>query len=92
VQPASFAEGLALLFAYSLGLYGTLLAVALTGQRLIKSAGWAIKSEGIFRRSLGWVFIAVGVVIIAGWDKDLQTGILDNSPIRPWEIDSNFIP
>ncbi len=92
VLPASFAEGMALLFAYSLGLCGTLLAVALIGQRLIKSAGWAVDPEGVFRRGLGWIFIIVGVVIIAGWDKDLQTWILENSPIRPWEIDSNFIP
>ena len=92
VLPASFAEGLALLLAYSLGLCGTLLSVALIGQRLIKSAGWAVDPEGVFRRGLGWIFIIVGVVIIAGWDKDLQTWILENSPIRPWEIDSNFIP
>ena len=92
VLPASFAEGLTLLFAYALGLCGTLLAVALVGQKLIKSAGWAVNPEGIFRRGLGLIFIAVGIVIVAGWDKDLQTWILENSPIRPWEIDSNFIP
>jgi sulfite exporter TauE/SafE len=92
VLPASFAEGLALLFAYALGLCGTLLLVALVGKRLIKSMGWAVNPEGLFRRSLGWIFIVVGIVIIAGWDKDLQTWILENSPIRPWEIDSNFIP
>lgn len=92
VLPASFGEGLALLFAYALGLCGTLLAVALVGQRLIKSAGWAVNPEGLFRRSLGWIFILVGLVIITGLDKDLQTWILENSPIRPWELDSNFIP
>lgn len=92
VLPASFAEGLALLFAYALGLCGTLLAVALVGQRLIRSVGWAVNPESIFRRGLGWIFILVGIVIIAGWDKDLQIWILENSPIRPWEIDSNFIP
>jgi len=92
VLPASFAEGLALLFAYSLGLCGTLLLVAWAGQRLIKYMGWAVNPEGLLRRSLGWIFIVVGIVIIAGWDKDLQTWILENSPIRPWEIDSNFIP
>jgi cytochrome c-type biogenesis protein len=92
VLPASFAEGLSLLFAYSLGLCGTLLAVALMGQKLIKSAGWAVNPEGLFRKALGWIFILVGIVIIAGWDKDLQTWILDNSPIRPWELDSKFIP
>ena len=92
VLPASFAEGLTLLFAYALGLCGTLLAVALVGQKLVKSAGWAANPEGIFRRGLGWIFMIVGIVIVAGWDKDLQTWILENSPIRPWEIDSNFIP
>jgi membrane protease YdiL (CAAX protease family) len=92
VLPASFAEGLTLLFAYALGLCGTLLGVALVGHKLIKSAGWAVNPEGIFRRGLGLIFIAVGIVILAGWDKDLQTRILENSPIRPWEIDSNFIP
>lgn len=92
VLPASFAEGLALLISYSLGLCATLLGVALAGQRLFKSAGWAVNPESVFRRSLGWIFIIVGIVIIAGWDKDLQTWILDNSPIRPWEIDANFIP
>jgi cytochrome c-type biogenesis protein len=92
VLPASFAEGLALLFAYSLGLSGTLLAIALIGQRLIKSLGWAANPEGLFRKGLGWVFIIVGIIIIAGWDKDIQTWILETSPIRPWEIDSKFIP
>jgi len=79
-------------FAYSLGLSGTLLAIALIGQRLIKSLGWAANPEGLFRKGLGWVFIIVGIIIIAGWDKDIQTWILETSPIRPWEIDSKFIP
>jgi cytochrome c-type biogenesis protein len=92
VLPASFAQGLALLFAYALGLCGTLLLVALLGQRLIKSAGWAVNPESIFRRGLGWIFIIVGIAIIAGWDKDIQTWVVENSPIRPWEIDSSFIP
>jgi cytochrome c biogenesis protein CcdA len=92
VLPASFGQGLALLFAYALGLCGTLLLVALLGQKLIKSIGWVASPESGFRRSIGWILIIVGIVIIAGWDKEIQTWILDNSPIRPWEIDSNFIP
>lgn len=92
VLPASFGQGMLLLLAYTFGLCGTLLAIALLGQRLIKSARWATDPAGLFRRCLGWIFIIVGVVVIAGLDKDLQTWILENSPIRPWEIDANFIP
>ena len=92
VLPASFAQGLLLLFAYTLGLSGTLLAIALLGQRLVRAARWAADPESLFRRSLGWIFILVGVMIIAGWDKELQIWILENAPIRPWDVDANFLP
>jgi cytochrome c biogenesis protein CcdA len=92
VLPASLAEGLVLLFAYAVGLCITLLAVALLGQRVIGTAQWVADPYGPFRRGLGLVFILVAVVVIAGWDKDLQAWILDYSPVRPWELDADFIP
>jgi cytochrome c-type biogenesis protein len=92
VIPASFVEGLVLLLAYAVGLCVTLLAVALLGQRVIGTARWVADPYGPFRRGLGLVFILVAVVIIAGWDKDLQGWILDHSPVRPWELDADFIP
>lgn len=92
VLPASLGEGLILLGGYVLGLCVTLLAVALLGQRLLGRARWAADPHSAFRRALGWVFIAVGVVIITGLDKDLQAWVIENSPIRPWELDSRFIP
>lgn len=92
VLPASFGLGLAMLLAYTIGLCGTLFAVALFGQRVIGRARWAINPESRFRRGLGVAFILVGVAIIAAWDKDLQTWVIENSPFRPWELDANFIP
>ncbi len=92
VLPASFTHGLFLLFAYTLGLSGTLLAIALLGQRIVRAARWAADPESTFRRSLGWIFIVLGFMIIAGWDKELQTWILENAPIRPWDFDANFLP
>jgi len=92
VLPASLAEGLVLLLAYTFGLCVTLLAVALLGQRVIGTAQWVADPHGPFRRGLGVVFIIVAIVVIAGWDKDLQAWILDYSPVRPWELDSGFIP
>jgi cytochrome c biogenesis protein CcdA len=92
VLPASFAEGFVLLLAYTFGLCATLLAVALLGQRVIGTAQWVADPHGPFRRGLGLVFIVVAVVVIAGWDKDLQAWILEYSPVRPWELDADFIP
>ena len=55
--------------------------------------GWDLENpHGWFRRGLGILFIFVGIAVIAGWDKDLQTWVIENSPIRPWELDSEFIP
>ncbi len=92
VLPASFGYGLVLLTAYVVGLAGTLLAVALLGQRLIKRLGWLADSHGWARRALGVVFILVGVAVGFGWDRLLQAWILEHSPIAPWELDGGFIP
>ena len=92
VLPASFARGFTMLIAYTIGLCGTLLVIALLGQRAIGKARWAADPHGWFRRGLGILFIFVGIAVIAGWDKDLQTWVIENSPIRPWELDSEFIP
>ena len=92
VLPASFIRGITMLLAYTIGLCGTLLIITLLGQRAIGKARWAADPHGWFRRGLGVLFIFVGIAVIAGWDKDLQTWVIENSPIRPWELDSEFIP
>lgn len=92
VLPASFAEGILLLVAYVIGLCGTLLVIALLGQKVAGKARWIANPEGNFKRVLGIIFVLVGIAIILGLDKDLQFWILENSPIRPWEIDKGFIP
>lgn len=92
VLPAELGYGLLLLVAYVLGLCGTLLGIALLGQRAVRGARWAADPQGWFRRGLGAVFIVVGVLVLTGWMKDIETWLIVNSPIRPWELDSGFIP
>jgi cytochrome c-type biogenesis protein len=92
VLPASFVDGMLLLLAYVVGLCGTLLLVALLGQQVIGKARWVADSHGWFRRGLGWVFILVGLAVIAGWDKEIQAWVIENATLRPWELDSRFIP
>lgn len=92
VLPAELGYGLMLLAAYVVGLSGTLLVIALLGQKFVRRMGWAADPHGWFRRVIGILFILVGVFIFTGADKELQAWIIENSPIRPWELDSGFIP
>ena len=81
-----------LLFAYAIGLCGTLLAIALLGQKVMGKARWLANPDGNFKKVLGVVFILVGIAVILGLDKDLQFWFIQYSPIRPWELDEGFIP
>jgi cytochrome c-type biogenesis protein len=92
VIPAEPVRGVLLLAAYVAGLCGTLLLIALAGQRAVRRLGWLADPHGWFRRGLGVVFILVGLFVATGLDRDLQTWVIENSPIRPWELDSGFIP
>ena len=92
VLPAQPAYGFVLLMVYVVGLCVTLLAIALAGQRLVRRLGWLADPHGWFRRGLGLVFVAVGLVVMFGLDRELQAWVLEHSPIRPWELDKGFIP
>lgn len=91
VLPAEPARGLVLLGAYIVGLCATLLVIALAGQRVVARFGWAADSHGWFRRSLGVVFIVIGVLVATGWMRSIETWLVVNSPIAPWNLDSQFI-
>lgn len=92
VLPASPAYGMLLLLAYVAGLCGTLLVISLAGRRAIAGARWAADPEGWFRRGLGLIFILIGVLVLTGWLKDLETWLIVNSPIKPWNLDQGFVP
>ncbi|WP_430646937.1 cytochrome c biogenesis CcdA family protein [Agromyces sp. GXS1127] len=77
VLPVSFGEGVLYVVAYAVGLAGMLLLIALLGRTLVRRLGWLANPDGWFRRTIGVVFIIVGVVVVTGFDKTLQTWILD---------------
>ena len=66
VLPVSFAMGFADLVAYALGLSGTLLLIALVGQRLVDKLGVTIEPGGWFRRTVGVLFLIVGIAVATG--------------------------
>lgn len=77
VLPASFALGTAYLLAYTLGLSLVLLMLALLGERLAERLSGFADSKGWFKRSIGILFIVLGLMIALGYEKKLETAILE---------------
>ena len=77
VLPVSFGEGLLYIVIYAAGLAGTLMLVAYLGRSFATRLGWLADPAGWFRRTIGVAFILVGIAVLFGLDKSLQTFVLD---------------
>ncbi len=91
VLPRNFASGLIYLMVYCLGLVAVLLVIAVFGQRFISKFEWAVDPRSIFRRSLGILFIIVGLAIITGWDKRVETFVTAHGPFDVTILDQKLI-
>lgn len=83
VLPISFTEGLAYLIAYAVGLSGVLLVVSYFGQNIVQNLGWLNDPYGKFRKAIGILFIIVGLGVATGYDKKLETLIIDRGLYNP---------
>lgn len=92
VLPVNLALGLVYMTLYATGLCLALLAIALGGRRLTKRLNWSAKPGGWFRRSLAVLLILVGLAVITGVDKKIQTWILVHVPINSTRLEEKLIP
>ena len=76
VLPQNFFLGIVHLFAYALGLALVLLLVALAGRRLLSTLGVIADPHGRFKRAMGVLFLIVGIAVVSGWDKKLETQLI----------------
>lgn len=91
ILPVSFGKGLAYLLAYALGLGLMLLLVSYLGQTIIQKIGWLSNPFGWFRKVMGLIFIAVGLVVIFGLDKQIQSYVLEQGWYDPiMKIEQKF--
>ena len=85
VLSASFAAGTVYVTAYAIGLALALLGVALAGTAIVRRLGWLSDPHGVFRRVVGGILLVVGVGVALGWDRLLQTWVLDQGWYEPIE-------
>ncbi|TAJ14815.1 cytochrome C biogenesis protein [Patescibacteria group bacterium] len=78
VLPVSFFLGATYVLAYVFGLSLMLLLIGLLGQRFADHLARFSDSRGHFKRTIGVLFIVIGLLIATGYEKKLETFILDS--------------
>lgn len=86
VLPVNFWEGLLYILIYSLGLAVVMLAISLLGRKLVNKLNILANPNGWFKKSLGIIFILVGIAVVTGLDKELETNLIANGSVD-WLID-----
>ena len=85
IPQQSWLFGLIYLLAFVAGLCSVLLLVALFGQKFIAKISAFNNPRGWFKRLLAVIFITVGVLVFAGWDKDIEAYLLEKG-LYDWLI------
>ncbi len=78
ILPASFGLGLVYLIGFTLGLAVSLLLIAYFGQRIVNKITSRMQTAGTIKKLFGGLIILVGLSILTGYDKKLETYILDS--------------
>ncbi|MNR44004.1 hypothetical protein D3C85_1626900 [compost metagenome] len=75
--------GLGYLVAYAIGLGVVLLLISIFGRVLVAKLKWMSNPNGVFQKIIGIIFITVGLVVMLGIDKQVQTLVLDQGWYDP---------
>ncbi len=97
VLPVNPAIGIVYLLSYTIGLCLSLLIVSIVGQKIMNKLGVAADPKGWFKKTLGIIFIIVGIAVIGGFDKKTQlfllnSGFFDVTKIEQKLLEKNNAP
>lgn len=91
VLPASFILGTVYLLAYVFGLSLVLLLISLLGQKFADRLTKFSDSRGGLKIALGILFVILGFLIMAGWDKKIEILILDSGYFDVTKIEQKLL-
>lgn len=91
VLPNSLLEGSAYLLTYAAGVGTILLFIALIGQGIVEKLGGLSDGKNWIRRTIGVIVLAIGIMILTGYDKVIETGLLDMGFIDLEGIERNLL-
>jgi cytochrome c-type biogenesis protein len=91
VLPQSFGRGLLDLSAYALGLGLILLFVSLLGQRLTGRLGKISDPHSRVKKTIGVIFLLIGIFVLTGLDKKVQTAITNGGIFDITHVEQNLL-
>ena len=87
VLPHSFSSGFIYLVSYALGLVIALLLVSIAGKKALSRFSWAVDIHSLFRRSIGVLFVIIGILIITGAEIKVETWVANHLPFDEAKIE-----
>jgi cytochrome c biogenesis protein CcdA len=89
---STFSFAIIYLMVYIAGLSFLLFLIAILGQKLVDKMKWGLNPHGGFKRAIAVIFIIVGLMIMTGFHKTVETYIIENLPFLDLtRIDSSLL-
>lgn len=89
--PASFFVGFVYLLGFTFGLALALLLIAYFGQRIINKVSEHMQATGRIKQVFGVLIVIVGILILTGYDKKIETLILDSGYGATIQLEDSLI-
>jgi cytochrome c biogenesis protein CcdA len=77
ILPQNFITGTLYLLWYVLGLGIMFVLIAVLGRKFTSKLAWATDPHGWFKRSVGLLFIIIGLAILLNLDKSFEAWLLE---------------
>lgn len=91
VLPQSFITGLVYLIVYAVGLAIMLLLISHLGQRFVSRLTGVADPHSWFKRGLGILFIVVGVAMMFGIDKQIESALIEHGYLGTTLIEQQIL-
>lgn len=91
VLPQSFLKGFVYLISYVLGLSVMLLLISILGQKLVSKLEGASNPHGKLKKILGVLFLLVGIFIMSGLDKRIQTAVINSGVFDITKVEQKLL-
>lgn len=91
VLPATFVVGFIYLLGFTLGLALSLLVIAFFGQQIVNKVSAHMETAGTAKRIFGVLILLVGVAVLTGYDKKIETWILNSGYGATIQLEDSLI-